>query len=647
MDSSQKDFTSAFASAAKPQQAQKLTQKKWAKFAMIGGGVLAVLILLAVGVGFFVARSVAAMRADVDATMVIGREAYDALKTQNLPLADEKLASLETKTKELQTKIQAYAWTKNLPIVGAYYKDSEHAFTAGFAGLSAAQKLVKEIEPYSDVLGFKGQGSFTGGTAEERLAKILETLQKVSPAIDSISGDLKVVNDELAQIDEKRYPETFKDKQVRSKIVQAKSVTHDAYIFISENRQAVELLPEIAGATKRKKYLVLFQNSGELRPTGGFLTAYAVINIDKGKVQPEGSGDIYELDQKFTAKPAIPPILKRFLTSETKWNLRDMNISPDFKVSMTTFNQYYQTIRGQKSEFDGIITVDTHFLESLLKVIGPVEVPGYGTFSAENDKRCDCPQIIYALSEIIDRPTNYIRTDRKGILGPMMSGILQKSYSAPKNMWPQLFQTGWGNIEAKHLQMYFFDEKLQTAAESINAAGIVKPTPEGSDYFLIVDTNLAGAKSNFFVNSEVNHVIDVPQNGMLKHSVTVTYKNPFKPSNCNLEAGELCLNGTLNDWVRVYLPKGTKLASTRGFDEGSVKESEDLEHHVVEGVFKLQPLGQAKIELVYDVPYTDTKNYSLFLQKQGGTENWKYTFDVNGEEHEAILDKDKKVSFSF
>jgi hypothetical protein len=114
-----------------------------------------------------------------------------------------------------------------------------------------------------------------------------------------------------------------------------------------------------------------------------------------------------------------------------------------------------------------------------------------------------------------------------------------------------------------------------------------------------------------------------------------------------LEAGELCLNGTLNDWVRIYLPKGAKIENTRGYDEGSVKESEELEHHMVEGVFKLQPLGQAKIEVTYTVPYTDTKNYNLLIQKQGGTEDWKYTFDVNGEEHELNLTKDTKVSFPF
>ncbi len=641
------NFAATFASHAKKTPTKRVNFNKMRKPLLIILGVFVVLGLIAGIVGFSLYQQVRAIKTDVDDLSLTGREAYDAIKTQNLPLAGEKLTQVTEKTKKVEAKVKGFAWTKALPIAGAYYRDSEHGFAAAYAGLSAAQKAVKEIEPYADVLGFKGQGSFTGGSAEQRIATLLETLSKVSPAIDSISLDLKTVNDNLSKIDEKKYPETFQGKALRPRIATAKQVSKDAYTFLSENRQAVELLPEAAGSTKRRKYLVIFQNSGELRPTGGFMTAYAVINVDKGKVEPEASGDIYDLDQRFTNKPPIPAILKRFLTTESRWNLRDMNLSPDYKESMTTFNQYYQTIKGQKAEFDGIIAVDTHFLESLLSVLGPVEVPGYGTFTAETDKRCDCPQIIYALSEIIDRPTPYIRENRKGILGPMMASILRKSYSAPKNLWPALFQTFWKDIEGKHVQLYFLDPKLQAAAETINAAGRVKPTQEGSDYFLLVDTNLAGAKSNFFVQSEALHVIDVPVDGKVKHTVTVSYKNPFKASNCNLEAGQLCLNGVLQNWSRVYLPSGATLVSSRGFDEGSVKQSEELGHAMVEGTFKLQPLSQAKIELVYTVPYSNNSNYVITFQKQGGTKDIKHIVEVNGEEHDVLLDKDKTVTFNW
>ncbi len=68
-----------------------------------------------------------------------------------------------------------------------------------------------------------------------------------------------------------------------------------------------------------------------------FLTAYAIITVDKGVVNSEKSDDIYELDQKFTKKIAIPEVLGKYLTTEKYYHLRDMNISPDFKPRWRNF----------------------------------------------------------------------------------------------------------------------------------------------------------------------------------------------------------------------------------------------------------------------------------------------------------------------
>ena len=63
------------------------------------------------------------------------------------------------------------------------------------------------------------------------------------------------------------------------------------------------------GKDKPRKYLVLFQNDAELRPTGGFLTGFAVIQVDKGKISVIQSDDIYKLDEKFPKRiPAPDPI---------------------------------------------------------------------------------------------------------------------------------------------------------------------------------------------------------------------------------------------------------------------------------------------------------------------------------------------------
>ena len=71
-----------------------------------------------------------------------------------------------------------------------------------------------------------------------------------------------------------------------------------------------------------------------------------------------------------------------------------MNLSPDFQVSMNTFLENYGKVEDKK-KIDAVIAIDTKVLVDLLKVLGPIGVAEWGNFSAENDPRCDCPQVFY------------------------------------------------------------------------------------------------------------------------------------------------------------------------------------------------------------------------------------------------------------
>jgi len=576
------------------------------------------------------------------------KRTYAVFKTQNLPLAQEELAKLKTQVDEIHTTYKKLSLYNYVPVLRKYYQDGDHAFNGGKYGLDAAQKALSELTPYSDVLGFQGEGSFSGGTAEDRIKILIETLDKVMPAFDAIAEDLQKAKDELLTINPDRYPEKIGDQVLRERILTTQIMLEDSVNGFLEFRPVLEQIPDLAGGKgERKKYIILFQNDNELRPTGGFLTAYAVIYIENGKVTPEKSDDIYDLDQRFYKKIAIPESLGKYLTTEKYWNLRDMNIYPDFKLSMDQFFENYQTIRGEPTDIDGIIAVDTQVLTDLLTALGPVQVPGYGTFSAEPDDRCGgCAQVVYALSEIITRPTPYLREDRKGILGPLMQSTLQKAYGAPKEKWPELFQYMWKDMEGKHIQMYFLDEKSQTAAETVNAAGRLENTNPEEDFLAIINANLGGAKSNLFVGYDVKQNILVPENGRLEKTIEITYKNTRRADNCNLEDGLLCLNSTLQDWTRLYIPKGSELVKAQGFTtEPSLYDEGDFS--VIDGFFTLEPLGVAKIKVTYTIPYTDLEVYKTRLWKQGGIDGFETLFDVNGGEEKVMVDKDISVEIPF
>ncbi len=588
------------------------------------------------------------LKAEAFAAKAIAAQGYDQFKAQNLPAAEASVKQLDEKLVAIEQLYNQLGFYNYFPLASRYYQDGQHGLNAGKAGIAAAEKTLAVITPHADVLGFAGEGTFEGGTAEDRLKVILQTLEKVTPELEAVANDLSVMETELAEINPAHYPEQVRGTVVRNYIVMAQDFTTGALTAVTEFKPVLEQLPSIAGATgERRKYLILFQNDNELRPTGGFLTAYAVVNVEDGKVTPEKSDDIYELDKKFSERLPIPEALGRYLTTEKYWNMRDMNTSPDFKTSMDQFFQYYIEVPGEPREIDGIIAVDTEFLTDLLTVLGPVAVPGYGTFSAETDPACDCPQIILALSEIITKPTPYLREDRKGILGPLMREILTKSYGAPKTQWPQLADVGWQSIQGKHLQLYFVNEEHQTAAEVLKAAGRMPTPQDGQDFLAIVNANLGGAKSNLFTDYTVKQIIaNPPDNGKLTKTLEITYNNNRRADNCNLEAGLLCLNSTLRDWTRIYVPAGSEIISAQGFtEEPRVYEEAGLS--VIDGFFILEPNSSAKVILEYAVPYQNPTEYTLDIWKQGGIKSYEMLMDVTGGEEQVLVEKDVTYQTEF
>ena len=114
--------------------------------------------------------------------------------------------------------------------------------------------------------------------------------------------------------------------------------------------------------------------------------------------------------------------------------------------------------------------------------------------------------------------------------------------------------------------------------------------------------------------------------------------------NCSLERkGGLCLAGIYRDFIRIYVPKGSKLIKSSGTNV-AITASEDLEKTVFEGFFELRPEGTAKIELEYTVPLKLGKEYKLLIQKQPGTEGHTYDIEAFGHKQRPFpLTTDKEL----
>ena len=567
------------------------------------------------------------------------KQAVGAAKLQNLDATKAYLKDARGEFSKIRTSNIVFSPLRYIPFVGWYIADFQRGINTAVYALDASITLADAMSPYADVLGLKGEGTFLGGTAQERLAKAIETLSIITPQIDQVGKDLALAKDEIDQVQTWRYPNFLPGKPAQI-IKNAKDTIDQLETFVVDTKPLIEVLPEMMGQNSEKKYLILFQNDKELRPTGGFITAYAFFRLNNGVIASEGSQDIYQLDDSLLKKiPAPAPIIK-YLPNVPNLNLRDSNLSPDFYVTMKLFEDIYQYTQAKK-EIDGIIAVDTQFVVNMMEVLGPLDAYG-SKFTTEDVDQCACPQIIYELEKYADEPVAYEKGSRKDIIGVLMAQMMDKAFNAPKSTWPNLLGTITNSLRTKHMLFYFNDKSLQEAAEKINFAG--RLSQYDGDYLHINETNFAGAKSNLYVQEKVTQVINKDKSGEINKKVTVEYKYPRQGDNCNLERkGGLCLAGIYRDWIRFYVPKGSNLIKASG-TEVPISKREEYDKTVFEGFFTIRPEGTAKIEIEYTVPLKLENIYKLLIQKQPGVKGHVYEIEAFGKKQKAFpLDTDKEL----
>jgi hypothetical protein len=574
-----------------------------------------------------------------------------SFESQDIAVVTKELSNFRGKLEGLQKSYSRLNWMSVVPLVGSYYRDGKAALVAADYALDAGDIVVETITPYADIIGFGGQNSAASDSANDRIEFLIQTIDSILPRADELSDKAKLVNGELSKINPNRYPEKVFGREVRSVLKRYLALAEEASDFVANSKPLLEAAPYLLGTESTRTYLLLFQNDKELRPTGGFITAYSIIEVSNGKIQPVSSNDIYNLDNKYKPTVEADPVVRKYLKGpyliSKNYRLRDMNWNPDFREAMELFAPEVE--RAGIDDIDGVIAVDTQVVVNILSAIGTVDVPGYGQYSTNHDERCDCPQVIYELESFADiegpivwsenepgkivfAPENYL--NRKEIVGPLMNSILANALGQPKEKLPELFGAAWRSMTEKHILLYMFDGAAQAGAEAFGIAGRVKDYD--GDYVHIVDANLAGRKSNLYVTQEVAQEVSVSKDGTVEKTINVTYQNP--------QDYDGWLNSVLPNWTRIYIPKGSEVIGVEGFeDQGEIYD--ELGKTVISGGFELRPKGIKKITVKYKLPFKVHREYKLLIQKQAGTDAPLYSFTVGKRSEEFYLRTDRELVF--
>lgn len=395
-------------------------------------------------------------------------------------------------------------------------------------------------------------------------------------------------------------------------------------------------------------WILIFQNSHELRATGGFMGSYAQLDFTNGQLAEINVQDIYEPDGQFQGYVAAPPGVNEYLSSGQGLRLPDSNWSPDFPSSAQTILSYFAL--GKKQALEGVVSINLTVAEQLLNIVGPVELPDYNvTVTADN-----LAQVARA-----DRDEFFPGSQAKP---HFLSALFTQLKLRAEHLTPHQQQAIAGllikSVGTKDIQIFSTVEPLQTLAQKYGAAGSVLQRQPDSLYFTLIESNVGINKVNKGITRQV--ILDV---GEYRTHVEVEFKNhqtlPAVPTTelAKLLQPPVASPGASQpyhyvNYQRVLLPADFNFTGLSLNHQPVSKWDETLittaqGQRFKEIGFLVTVLASQTTTLGFDIisPRPLSSPGVIEIQKQSGLPATPYTLNVGSTTKTLVLEKDELVTF--
>lgn len=345
-----------------------------------------------------------------------------------------------------------------------------------------------------------------------------------------------------------------------------------------------------------RTYLVLLQNNYELRPTGGFITAFATLTLRNGIPQNLTFEDVYgAIDDHEYVTPPFP--LGELLADPNYrgHSFRDANVNPDFPSTIRDTLAFYRKTRPFQV-FDGVMAVDFALFEKWLRLTGPIEVNG------TKWTREHFFEILTHMVSDIDLHNPEEAKERKFQFQTLLKALVKKTL-LPWNALRFGFHIS-ELLEEKHILLFFEDPALQSLVTKKGWGGEMK-YKEGEDFLAIVDANYGGLKSNRYLTREIFYRIDLE--GGESH-LEISYRHPGEYN--------IPLSGDYKGYLRAYVPQ-----SHQPILGENVIVSEEEKFSIAGALVKVPIRSSLTKAFSFRFPKSNFRepSYTLVIRKQPGT----------------------------
>ncbi|MFC1789880.1 NAD-dependent epimerase/dehydratase family protein [Patescibacteria group bacterium] len=549
------------------------------------------------------------------------RKAISAFK-EGRPVACQEVAT--SSWSSYQRGVRTFGQIKRLLPFWSLNKRGDDLVTMALIGSRAARTVylgceaMTKIDALSKTVFKKHEVDLVSLSSESQI--LLETIWR----------ELSFLEIELAEnkdllLGNKLLKKSLKDFEQQSSLLKFKNALLDGASIL-------RAFPDVVGAQEKKTYLLLLQNNMELRPTGGFIGSFVLVEFDKGRLATFEVYDVYTADGQLKGHVEPPGPIKEFL-GEAGWYLRDSNWDPNFPTSAIRAQWFLEKSLG--ISVDGVFGANLDFVEKVIEAVGEIEVVDYREKITANN--------------LFSKAEKYSESDffpgssaKKDFLGSLARSLLIKVESASLGEQAKIAQAIYQGLQEKDLIFFFNDPNLMKTVTDLGWEGSLRKlnclrSEELclQDYLMIVESNLGVNKANYYLKRTIDFQVNVALGGEFSNQLRINYLNGSPEG--------VRFGGDYKNYLRIYVPLGSKLEEVKV--NGQLRAKVDLgvaNGKTYFGFLVEVPIEQkATIQVNYRPPLKLLKgkesDYLLFWQKQSGADPSQVSCQINLPKGSSLL----------
>jgi hypothetical protein len=579
----------------------------------------------------------------------------DVMKDRDIDRATAELDTAYEHLVDARRAVKGTGFWRDVPMIGTQIRALEDAASAGAETLdgvrgvlAVAADLLDVALEAGDLAGDVdveiGEGrSFEDLTPEEKrniFARLSQALPEMRVAQAKIDVALETWN---------RIPQNELIAPLRRAL---QPVAEGLPVLKRSMDEAIPLLEvfiPLAGYPEPGNWVVILQNTDEIRPTGGFIGTVGTLQVDSGEINEDTFSfvDVYAIDMPAAERGwnEVPPTPIAERMGVNRLFLRDVNWSPDFPTSAARIADFFvrEVELGtgvRPPEPSGVIAINPPLFEELIRITGPITVnDGVEDITFDADSFFD---VLEYEVEVGFLKKGIPRSERKALVQKVGNELLSRLTKLPASKWPGLLDLLTERFRREQILIYAKDPELMARLDASGWTGRTLPTDD--DYLMVIDANLAALKTDAVVDKRVSYKLDARDPSNIMATVTLSYTNnapgladPNDPINFKFTR--------YRSYTRLYVPEGAELISSSGamaddryrtggvFRAGRVDVMKELGKTVFGAFWSIEPRTTQELSFTYRLPASvadrlRADSYKLDWQKQSGNDKATLTLDL-------------------